>query len=172
LTDGVEPGEASAEIIEALSDDLNTAGVISVLHKLAGDGDASGLSAGAQLIGLLTNDLGGWEKQTLDLSHFAEHFAFLREKAMQTKDFSAVDEFKRALTEAGVEVRLSKTAVELLPKPIESVKTVYARSNQMRDDLNEMNYWLDVAENMRAGKIVCLENREDKLAAVERQFLQ
>ncbi len=171
LTHGVEPGEVPLEVVEALSDDLNTAGAVSVLHKLAGEGDAAGLLAGAQMVGLLTDDLGGWDTVSVDLSTYADRLAALRETAMQTKDFSAVDAMKTALTEAGVEVRMSKAGVELLPKPIESIKTVYARANQTRDDLDEMNYWLDLAENMQAGKIVCLENRDDKLAAIKRQFL-
>jgi cysteinyl-tRNA synthetase len=115
LTDGVEPGEASAEIIEALSDDLNTAGVISLLHKLAGDGDAASLTAGAQMVGLLTDDLGGWDSVTVDLYDYADRLASLREIAMQTKDFSTVDAMRTALTEAGVEVRMSKAGVELVP---------------------------------------------------------
>ncbi len=115
LADGVAPGDVSTEIVDALSDDLNTAGAISVLHKLAGEGDAAGLLAGAQMIGLLTDDLGGWDSVTVDLSAFADRLAALREKAMQTKDFSAVDAMKTALTEAGVEVRMSKAGVELVP---------------------------------------------------------
>jgi cysteinyl-tRNA synthetase len=115
LTDGVAAGEVSPEIIDALSDDLNTAGAISILHKLAGDGDAVGLLAGAQMIGLLTDDLGGWDRVSVDLSTYADRLASLRETAMQTKDFSAVDAMKTALTEAGVEVRMSKAGVELVP---------------------------------------------------------
>ncbi|MCE0504606.1 cysteine--tRNA ligase [Roseivivax sp. GX 12232] len=38
-----------------------------------------------------------------------------RERAMQTKDFSEVDRLKAQLKEAGVEVRMSKAGVELLP---------------------------------------------------------
>jgi cysteinyl-tRNA synthetase len=115
LTDGVAPGEVSAEIIDVLSDDLNTAGVISALHKLAAEGDAARLLAGAQMIGLLTNDLGGWDSVSIDLSAYAKQLAALRETAMQTKDFAAVDAMKSALTEAGVEVRMSKAGVELVP---------------------------------------------------------
>ena len=36
---------------------------------------------------------------------------------MSSKDFSAVDAMKAALTAAGVEVRMSKAGVELLPGP-------------------------------------------------------
>jgi cysteinyl-tRNA synthetase len=101
--------------VEAVSDDLNTAGAISVLHKLASTGDAAGLLAGARMIGLLTDDLGGWDSVTADLSAFADRLAALRETAMQTKNFAAVDAMKTALTEAGVEVRMSKAGVELVP---------------------------------------------------------
>jgi cysteinyl-tRNA synthetase len=38
-----------------------------------------------------------------------------RQTAMQTKDFSEVDRLKAALVEAGVEVRMSKEGVELIP---------------------------------------------------------
>lgn len=41
----------------------------------------------------------------------------LRAKAMETKDFAPVDALKSALTAAGVEVRMSKAGVELLPGP-------------------------------------------------------
>ena len=115
LTDGVAPAEVPSEVVEALSDDLNTAGAISILHKLAGEGDAAGLLAGARMIGLLTDDLGGWDSVTVDLSIYADRLASLREIAMQTKDFSTVDAMKTALTEAGVEVRMSKASVELVP---------------------------------------------------------
>jgi cysteinyl-tRNA synthetase len=39
----------------------------------------------------------------------------LRSKAMETKDFSAVDELKAALADAGVDVRVSKSGVDLVP---------------------------------------------------------
>ena len=40
-----------------------------------------------------------------------------RASAMETKDFSRVDEMKAALVAAGVEVRMSKAGVELIPGP-------------------------------------------------------
>jgi cysteinyl-tRNA synthetase len=67
------------------------------------------------MIGLLTDELDGWSSLTVDLSGYANRLAGLREKAMQTKDFSAVDAMKTALTDAGVEVRMSKAGVELVP---------------------------------------------------------
>ena len=114
LTDGVEPGEVSQAIVDALADDLNTAGAIAELHKLAGAGDAAGLLAGAQMLGLLTVELGDWAKG-VDLSAYEVLLADTRAKAMETKDFSDVDRIKAALVEAGVEVRMSKAGVEVLP---------------------------------------------------------
>ncbi len=37
------------------------------------------------------------------------------EKAMETKDFSEVDRLKSAYQQAGLEVRISKTGVSLIP---------------------------------------------------------
>ncbi|MGB0440925.1 MAG: cysteine--tRNA ligase, partial [Paracoccaceae bacterium] len=47
LVAGVTPGDIPQGVLEALSDDLNTAGALSVLHRLAARGDAAGLAAGA-----------------------------------------------------------------------------------------------------------------------------
>ena len=40
-----------------------------------------------------------------------------RQSAMESKDFSEVDRLKAAFTNAGLEVRMSKTGVELVPGP-------------------------------------------------------
>lgn len=115
LTKGVEPsGSVAVSVIAALADDLNTAGAIAELHKLAGLGDAAGLLAGAQMIGLLSNELGDWITR-VDLSDYENLLAGARAKAMESKDFSDVDRIKHVLVEAGVEVRMSKAGVELLP---------------------------------------------------------
>ena len=53
----------------------------------------------------------------VDLSGFSAKLAELRAKAMETKDFSPVDAMKSALVAAGVEVRMSKGGVELVPGP-------------------------------------------------------
>ncbi|PHO03851.1 cysteine--tRNA ligase [Rhodobacteraceae bacterium 4F10] len=114
LTDGVEPSDSVAEtVVSALADDLNTAGAITELHRLAGEGDAANLLAGAQMMGLLSKELGEWAKGA-DLSAYEILLADTRAKAMETKDFSDVDRIKTALIEAGVEVRMSKAGVELL----------------------------------------------------------
>ncbi|HHX91783.1 MAG TPA: cysteine--tRNA ligase [Paracoccus sp.] len=118
LAEGVAPGEVAAPVLAALADDLNTAGALTALHELASMGDGAGLRASAAVMGLLGDDLGAWaEAPVVDLSGQAARLAALRDAAMQSKDFSAVDAMKAALLAVGVEVRMSKAGVELVPGP-------------------------------------------------------
>jgi cysteinyl-tRNA synthetase len=123
-----------AEVVAALADDLNTSMAINRLYKLAEaaklsreqDSDAS-LAFFATLSFLGFNDLdtdrlkrrdalsAAWA--TVRLSELQEMLATLRTAAMTSKDFSAVDALKSALIAAGVEVRMSKAGVELVPGP-------------------------------------------------------
>lgn len=116
LVAGVAPAaEPAAGVIEALSDDLNTAGAIAALHQTT---DPAVLKTSAALLGLLEEGMGAWaEAPEADLSPWVEKLSALRLTAMQTKDFTPVDALKSALTAAGVEVRMSKAGVELLPGP-------------------------------------------------------
>lgn len=114
MTADVAAGAIPEDVIAAVSDDLNTAGALTVLHRLASDGDAAGLKAGAQFIGLLTDELGSWIAPAADLSAWENKLAEARETAMRTKDFSKVDALKTMLLDAGVEVRMSKAGVELI----------------------------------------------------------
>lgn len=116
-TAGAEPGAVDPELVAALADDLNTAGALARLHLLARDpGRAGDLLASARLMGLLTPELAGWDRGP-DLSGLADRLAALRAEAVANKDFAAVDALKSALTAAGVEVRMSKAGVELVPGP-------------------------------------------------------
>ena len=110
----VTPGAVAPSVLAALAEDLNTAGAIAELHRLAAEGDAAGLAASAQLLGVLGEDMGAWAEGA-DLKGFAMHLEGLRARAMASKDFSQVDAFKAALIAAGVEVRMSKAGVELSP---------------------------------------------------------
>ncbi len=121
LTDGVQAGEVSPAVLEAVASDLNSAGAVAELHKLAGSGDAAGLLAGAQFLGLLTPELGGWADAPAGgddiLAAIAERMTAVRADAMARKDFSEVDRMKAVLLAAGVEVRMSKEGVTLEAKP-------------------------------------------------------
>jgi len=114
---GVAPSVPSDAVEAALADDLNTAGAIAELHGLAASGDLAGLKASAGLMGLLEDHMGGWVDAGVDLAPYAVRLAELRAAAMQTKDFAPVDAMKAALLAAGVEVRMSKAGVEVLPGP-------------------------------------------------------
>ena len=121
-TADVPAGEACFGVLDALSDDLNTHGAIQELHQLSLSGDVPTLKASAQLLGLLTDDLGGWESTSpasgADHSKIVDVANMLRQarqEAFQTKDFSEVDRLKRLALEAGLEVRMTKDAVDLIP---------------------------------------------------------
>ena len=89
---------------------------IGVLHQLAAQGDAAELLAGARIMGLLLPQMGDWATTVdVDLSAFSAALETARVAAMQSKDFSQVDQMKAMLTGAGVEVRMSKAGVDLLP---------------------------------------------------------
>lgn len=119
LASGIEPAaSAAAAVLDALADDLNTAGAIAELHKLAASGEAAALLASAQMMGLLTGEMGDWTQQPkVDLSGFEDRLFAARQAAMESKDFSQVDLLKAAFVAVGLEVRMSKTGVELVPGP-------------------------------------------------------
>ena len=111
----VDPSEINQDVLNSLGDDLNTAGAIAHLHVIAGRGDAGMLKATAQLLGLLGDSMGDWAK-SIDLSKWERMLSHARAKAMETKDFSEVDRLKSAFVSSGLDVRMSKTDVELVAK--------------------------------------------------------
>lgn len=140
LVAGIEPAASPAPaVVAALADDLNTAGAIAELHRLAEAIRNPGampddlrqlatcsdkplelkkiFSASAGILGLLTDELGGWIAPAPDLAPLAARMEALRSKAKASKDFTAVDALKSALLAAGVEVRMGAGEVELVPGP-------------------------------------------------------
>jgi cysteinyl-tRNA synthetase len=117
--EGVNPDAALSQgLIEALADDLNTAGAIAELHRLSSANDADGLRAGLCMLGLMTECAPAWaSEQGADLSTYVEAFNAVRDAAKASKDFAPVDALKAALTEAGVEVRMTREGVELEAGP-------------------------------------------------------
>ncbi|MEM1235269.1 MAG: cysteine--tRNA ligase [Pseudomonadota bacterium] len=112
-----EGGTVDPGVLSALSDDLNTHAALTELHRLAGAGRGADLKASAAMLGLLTDALGGWDAAAADLSDWEAKLSAAREAAMASKDFSAVDAMKAKLVAAGIEVRMSKSGVELLAGP-------------------------------------------------------
>ena len=136
LFGSVEPSEPFDEVEAYLSDDLNAAGSLNFLGHIgqalfqkAGStwdysealsrnsewfSEAQQFVASANLLGLLEPGMGDWTAVP-DLSPLARQLSELRQSALATKDFAQVDALKKALVAAGVEVRMSKDGVELVP---------------------------------------------------------
>ncbi|MDG1183693.1 MAG: cysteine--tRNA ligase [Tateyamaria sp.] len=116
ITAGVDLDLAQEHATAALSDDLNVSEVIMRMHSLAAEGKSAALRATGAMIGLLGDDMGHWaEAPEIDLRAHEAALTEARSRAMQSKDFGPVDRLKAALIDAGVEVRMSKEGVELLP---------------------------------------------------------
>ena len=116
ITAGVELDLAQEQASAALSDDLNVSEVIMRMHSLAAEGKGAALRATGAMIGLLGDDMGQWaQAPEIDLRAYQIALTKARVTAMQSKDFGPVDRLKAALIDAGVEVRMRKLGVELLP---------------------------------------------------------
>ena len=102
------------EVIKILTDDLNTAGVISLLHNYASNGEIGKLKAGANFLGILTEELSGWCAD-VDMSSLEGLFKDLRKRAIESKNFENIDELRSKLTNAGVDVQIGKSNVALVP---------------------------------------------------------
>ena len=114
LKNNIEIVSVPEEAIKILSDDLNTAGVISLLHKYAGNGEIGKLKAGANFLGILSEELSGWCAD-VDMSSLEGLFTDLRKKAIESKNFENIDELRSKLTNAGVDVQVGKSNVALVP---------------------------------------------------------
>ena len=114
LKNNIEIVSVPEEAIKILSDDLNTAGVISLLHKYAGNGEIGKLKAGANFLGILSEELSGWCAD-VDMSSLEGLFTDLRKRAIESKNFENIDELRSKLTNAGVDVQIGKSNVALVP---------------------------------------------------------
>ncbi|WP_103257007.1 cysteine--tRNA ligase [Tabrizicola aquatica] len=131
------------EFVEALSNDLNTSLALTLLGGYLKKREESHLVGALRLLGFDTERLvekfspfsvrsfiaesgsgrtisahgdAAWNNaQRVD--ELRGKLETLRTAAMATKDFSAVDAMKSVLVAAGVEVRMSKSGVELVPGP-------------------------------------------------------
>ncbi|WP_373353439.1 cysteine--tRNA ligase [Pseudoroseicyclus sp. CXY001] len=116
LTAGAAPGAPDAEVLAVLADDLNTAGALARLHELARAGEAEALLGSARLLGLLTDELGGWEGAG-DAGAKIEALLQERHEARGAKDFARADEIRALLTAAGVEVMDRPDGADWRPGP-------------------------------------------------------
>jgi cysteinyl-tRNA synthetase len=117
LVEFVEPADSVANaVLDALSDDLNTAGALAALADLERLGDLPGLKSSAMLVGLLSGDIPKWAKpSTADVSDVEAEMQATREIAVKDRDFAVLDTAKTLLVRAGDEVRMNKDSVEIMP---------------------------------------------------------
>ncbi len=108
----------SAGVVAALADDLNTPGAIAECHRLFQAGDAVALRHALRFLGLMGEEVPAWAAApTVDLAPYAALLERAREAARASRDFSEADRIRALLQEAGVEVRMKKEGVDLVPGP-------------------------------------------------------
>lgn len=131
------------DVVDALANDLNTSLALTHVSRYLKEGNEAALRGALDLLGFETDSLkenfSNFEFQTISNQHVSGHrlathgqgskaYADLliyfgdaldeaRQKAMVSKDFSKVDALKVSLIAAGVEVRMSKEGIELVPGP-------------------------------------------------------
>jgi len=113
--------EPKIEVVDALSDDLNTHEALRILGTLNGSSDANDLGRNIEFLGILN-----WEQlasKTLQyrraleiLAPLAIQIQKLREEAKVSKNFVHVDALRKAISEANVSVMMSKEEVVLRPE--------------------------------------------------------
>ncbi|MEQ8366964.1 MAG: cysteine--tRNA ligase [Roseicyclus sp.] len=113
--------EPETAIIDALSDDLNTHAALECLNKMDGAADADRLARNLVFLGFFTvtrlnEKVRGYQEAMDLLGALAERLASLREGAMQTKDFTEVDNLKAQLLAANASVQMGKSGVHLRPE--------------------------------------------------------
>ena len=76
------------------------------LHRLAGEGDGAALRGSAALLGLLTDDLAGWDRVEVGagVAEAIERLLADRQAARKAKDFGRADAIRARLDAAGVVV--------------------------------------------------------------------
>lgn len=103
-----EGGTPDAGVLSALRDDLNSAGAITELHRIAKAGDGATLKASAALLGLLDDGMGAWA-QSGD-GALVDAVLAARLDARAAKDYGRADALRDGLLAAGVVVTDGKGA--------------------------------------------------------------
>jgi cysteinyl-tRNA synthetase len=132
-----------SEFVDALSNDLNTSLALTLLKGYVKKVDVHGLASSLILLGFdpdeLVRKFYSFESRTFDnsvvsgattrtwsdnggklmetLQKLTGDFEFLRSEALESKDFTQLDQLKKGLAEAGVIVQMSKEGVALKPGP-------------------------------------------------------
>ena len=109
--DNVEPGTVPSASLTLLADDLNTHGVLTECHRLAGAGEGAALAATLQTLGLWGGALPEWaasdpeaDGYTADQRDLLLNLLERRKAARQSRDFATADAIRDDLLAAGVRV--------------------------------------------------------------------
>jgi cysteinyl-tRNA synthetase len=93
-----EPGEIDAEVVEALSDDLNTPAALTRLQAIV---DPATLKASGKLLGILQESATGWFQGDTDADAIQSRIAE-RAAAKKARDFAAADLIRDELKAEGI----------------------------------------------------------------------
>ncbi|MBV2361233.1 cysteine--tRNA ligase [Thalassococcus sp. CAU 1522] len=114
VAEGDPSSSPAAPVVDALCDDLNTAGAITALRELFKSSDPYTFKQSANLLGLLSDNLGGWfdGKASASAEELIEYALAMRSEAKAAKDFERADAFRSLLVRAGVVVKDTPTGPE------------------------------------------------------------
>ncbi|SET51936.1 cysteine--tRNA ligase [Paracoccus homiensis] len=113
LAAGIEPAASPAPaVIEALGDDLNTAGAIAALHEMVAGDDLPLFVASARMLGFLTPELGAWAEAGDETAALIEALLAARGEARKARDFARADAIRDGFKSAGVEVKDTASGAE------------------------------------------------------------
>ncbi len=130
LTVSAKPSELNPHLASALADDLNTPKYFSELFKLEENGDGNSLLYHAQLVGLLSENLGEWftfgEKPIVE-DELALRISEYRWQCKSERDFARADAIRSEMAEIGFFFMDHKS---------ESV-VGYSRSHMFKDLMNK-----------------------------------
>ncbi|WP_103333514.1 cysteine--tRNA ligase [Pseudotabrizicola formosa] len=112
----------ATQVIDALSDDLNTHLALVEVDRLLGKAEWNEFVSTLDFLGLIPFERFEAMQSVLKAADakiydWTQRLISLRAEAKTTKDFSAVDLLKSQLADAGVKVQMSQTEIELIPGP-------------------------------------------------------
>ncbi len=128
LAKGLSPDE---ELVAALADDLNTHEALARLDRLRDVPDANALAAALVFLGLsqwrdLERRVAEMGRMRSILDELQTRLHELRQRALETRDFTEVDRLKSMLAAANVSVMMNRNGVTLRPEADASLKRLEA----------------------------------------------
>jgi cysteinyl-tRNA synthetase len=104
---GATASEPSAELLDALADDLNTARVLAELHALRKSGDLPALLAGLDLVGITLPEVAA----PATVAPEVEHLIAARLDARRARNFAESDRIRDQLAAMGIALKDGKDPV-------------------------------------------------------------